>query len=665
MLQNDLTPENFKEKILTYFDDSSPLIDAPSFGGQPYEDRPQQKIMAREIAESLYEKYHLCVEAATGTGKSFAYLIPAIHYAHYIKKPVVIATHTIALQEQLINKDIPILKNLLNIDFTVALAKGRENYLCLKRLKNLGDNIHELLPSDKLIPEFKRLQQWSMDSDDGTRSDLEFKPTDQLWSLVCNELGGCNNEFSGANKHCFFLKARKQLYTADIIIANHALYCSDLALRLESNFTQKVLPDYHAVIIDEAHSFEETAATHLGIRVSRLGIFYLLNRLFNPRTNRGFLVKSGLLNARMACIQARENIDSFFKKLEIWLDQQSQNPLVYNTPGHIPNTFKHSWTVFLLELQNIIDDDEFDGDFKLEIDNFRNRLSRFYEGVDIFLNVKLDQFVYWFDIEGKGQRNIILNAVPLKTNEILKNVMFNQNFSVIMTSATLAYKNDLSHFQHRTGVDNALGIILDTPFDYKNNVDLYVPFSKIPDPGSENYSAAVSKYIKEFIIKSNGKAFVLFTSYSAMDSAAIELKDFFDINKIKLLIQGHELPRSKMIEIFRTDVNSVIFGTASFWEGIDIPGQSLSNVIIVKLPFSVPTHPLVHAKQEMIKAEGGNPFNNYFLPDAVLKFRQGVGRLVRSKYDTGMIVVLDPRIITSNYGKVFLESIPDCRRHIF
>ncbi len=665
MLQNDSSLEIFSEKILSYFDGSSPLIEAPSFGGQPYEDRPQQKIMAREIAESLYDKYHLCVEAATGIGKSFAYLIPAIYYAHYIKKPVVITTHTIALQEQLINKDIPILKNLLNIEFKATLAKGRENYLCLKRLQHLGNNLQELLPSDELIPELKKLQQWSIDSVDGSRADLDFNPSDKLWSLICNELGSCNNEFTEANKNCFFLKARKKLYSADIIIANHALFCSDLALRLESNFTQKILPDYQAVIVDEAHSFEDTAATHLGIRISRYGIFYLLNRLFDPKTNRGFLVKSGVLNARMACIHAREDIDNFFKRLETWLEQQSTNPLVYHTPGHIPNTFKHTWTIFLLELQNIIDDDAFENDSKVEIDNFRNRLIRICEGVDIFLNLKLDDFVYWFDIEGKNHRNIILNAVPLKTNEVLKHIMFDQNFSVVMTSATLAYKNDLSHFQRRVGVENALGIILDTPFDYKNNVDLYIPFSKIPDPKSESYMEAVTDYIKEFITKSNGKAFVLFTSYSAMHTAAENLEDFFHSQKIRLLIQGREFQRSKMIDIFRNDINSVIFGTSSFWAGIDIPGESLSNVIIVKLPFSVPTHPLVQARKEMIISEGRNPFNDYFLPEAVLKFRQGIGRLIRTKNDAGMIVVLDPRIITSNYGKIFLDAIPDCQRHIF
>ena len=274
--------------------------------------------------------------------------------------------------------------------------------------------------------------------------------------------------------------------------------------------------------------------------------------------------------------------------------------------------------------------------------------------------------VYWFEYRLKPNRNVSFFIVPIEVNTILEDVLFNQDISVVLTSATLSFKNDLGYIQKRIGAGSAKTLILDSPYDFKNKVDLFVPFSRMPEPNDlSSYIEAISEQIKYFIVKSKGKAFVLFTSYTIMNKVANELHDFFQLNNLVFMVQGKELQRSRMLEIFRKDIDSVIFGTDSFWMGVDVPGQSLSNVIIVKLPFSVPSHPLISARLERIKRSGGNGFRDYSLPDAVIKFRQGFGRLIRSKTDSGMIVVLDPRIIRSNYGKIFLESIPDCRRHIF
>lgn len=653
------------EVVAELFGDETPLREAHRFGGRPYEERAQQREMAVAVAESLAAGEHLCVEAPTGIGKSFAYLIPAIVYAKQTGRPVVITTHTIALQEQLLLKDIPLLQQVLGIPFSGALAKGRENYVCLHRLENTLRDHQEYLPVEELKPEVQRIADWASKTTDGTRSSLPFLPAAQTWSAVCSEPGVCPRESGQEDDTCFLARARRRLHKADIIVANHALFCVDLVMRRTSENGQSLLPPYGAVIVDEAHTFEEVAATHLGMRVTSYGVNMVMDRLYRPKSKRGLLAKAEGAEWRELAVRVRGITERFFTRLLQWVEDQEENPLSYFTPGHIPNQVNDSWGELLDGLRQLVKTSGLDDSYRQEVKNAMQRLSDYRETLDVFLEMRHPDYVYWFETYGRSTRYLSLNAVPVEVNTILRSEVFQQDFPVVMTSATLAIRQELRYFRERLGADDARELLLDSPFDFHEQVELHVPFKSMPSPKDPGFLEAACEQIEEFIIKTGGKAFVLFTSYRQMNEAADELESFFQANKLTLLVQGREHNRTQMLEMFRQDITSVIFGTDSFWMGVDVPGEALSNVIIVKLPFPVPTHPVVAARRERIEERGGNAFFEYFLPEAVLKFRQGIGRLIRSRDDHGIIVVLDSRIVRSSYGDTFLESIPDCQRFIF
>jgi ATP-dependent DNA helicase DinG len=566
----------------------------------------------------------------------------------------------------LMQRDIPLLKQLINIPFSSALAKGRGNYLCLNRLDKAINQQQEFLPTDDMMPEVKKIADWAGHTTDGSLSDLNFMPNNQLWSRLCSEPGTCTNDDDTAEKQCFFQKSRRKLYKADIIVANHAMVCVDLAMRRMNDLDQGILPDYQALIIDEAHTFEDVAATHLGIRITSYSAYILLGRLYNTRSHRGLLIRPGLLEARQAAIEAYEVTERFFSRLTQWLEAQDENPLTFKTPGHIPNLIDSTWSVLLKQLREINAMDDFDDEFKGEIRSIHGQLSDIKSQLHVFLNMSMEKSVYWFERYGSQQRYISMNVVPIEVNRILEDCLFNKEFNVVMTSATLAIDGDLDYFKSRIGATNSTSLILDSPFSIKDQVELYVPSIDMPEPSqSEFYLHAVCEHVKTFTLKTEGRAFVLFTSYSMMNLATDLLFDFYHENDIRLLVQGKDLSRTQMLDAFRSETRSVIFGTDSFWMGVDVPGDSLINVIIVKLPFLVPSHPLIAARKEHMEAQGKNSFFDYFLPEAVLKFRQGTGRLIRRKDDQGIIVVMDPRIMTKSYGRSFLSVFAECQRHVF
>ncbi len=654
-----------RDQVEAFFGCETPLKRAPEFGGRPYEERPQQREMAFQIAACLESGRHLFAEAPTGIGKSFAYLIPAIFLARSAGKPVVISTHTIALQEQLIHKDIPLLQQLVDTPFSATLAKGRENYLCQRRLANSQGGSQDFLPSLELMPEIARIAKWAETTRDGSRAGLEFKPGRQTWASVCSEPGVCPCD-QVPDKQCFFQKARRELYASDIIVANHALLCADFAMRRDSQNEQRILPDYAALIIDEAHTFEEVAATHLGLRLSSFSVSLVLNRLYNPRKQRGLLAHAQGKPAQAAAISAQDRTERFFQRLRLWLEEQDENPLTYRDAGHIPNVLAEPWSALADALKALEAQPDLDNDLRRELKAVRLRLLELRDKLDCFLKLNMENCVYWFERYGRELHHISLNVVPIEVNKILRELLFGQEFAVLMTSATMAVNNKLDYFRERLGCDDAETLTLDSPFDFREQVQLYLPYSELPDPReTDDFIEACCGQIKHFIGLTGGKAFVLFTNYSAMNTVADLLRDFFAENKLRLMVQGRDLQRSRMLEIFREEINSVIFGAASFWMGVDVPGEALSNVIITRLPFPVPSHPLVAAICERLEARGLSPFRDYSLPEAVLKFRQGFGRLIRSRDDHGIIVVLDPRIIRKGYGQVFLNSIPDCQRQVF
>ncbi|OGV33540.1 MAG: hypothetical protein A2020_10605 [Lentisphaerae bacterium GWF2_45_14] len=646
-----------------FFAPSSPLKEAVKHGGRPFEFRKQQSEMAEAVANALQSGENLCVEAPTGIGKSFAYLVPSILFAVKQKLPVLITTETINLQEQLIEKDIPILRKLLGIDFAAALAKGRSNYTCKRRLSIAsGGAAFDLVPNTAVLSEIERISKWADKSPDGSLSGVDFRISQQAWSSVCCEGGNCAGPKCGQFRECFYWKARREWDKADILIANHALFFTDLKIKQNEEKLETLLPAYSAVIIDEAHTLEDNAAEYMGLNISSSSMHYFLSRLYNPENGKGLLVRKGekILELRKKVAGLIDKSRAFFALFDNILLEQDDSVLRLRQPPAVPDIISQDLDKLASMIDEYARDDEGDKDFKIELASHSERARAFCEGIYQFLGMSLDEHVYW--IEKETQR-ISLYAAPLNVSEILGKYLFSGKFPVILTSATLTVNKNLAYFKERTGFRGGPEKILDTPFNYKEQAAIYIS-KHMPEPNETGYLDAAVSEIEKYIKMTHGKAFVLFTSYQMLKSCAEILQGFFDEFGINLLVQGEDLTRSAMLNRFKEDTNSVIFGTTSFWTGVDVPGEALSNVIITKLPFSVPSHPLITARSERIEREGRSSFMHYSLPEAVLRFRQGTGRLIRSSNDRGIIVILDRRIISKKYGRTFLNSIPECKVNI-
>lgn len=630
------------------------LSQAAGFAARPYEHRPQQADMAINIALAFQNRGNLCVEAPTGVGKSFAYLVPSIHYAKSQPRPVIISTETINLQEQLIYKDIPFLRKIIGIDFKAALAKGRSNYLCLRRLHMAADEHYDqLLPEPSLILDLKRLEKWVDGNCNGDRDDVGFRFESTAWNYCCCEAGNCRGSQCEFFRNCFYWKARNSWEKADIIITNHAMFFTDLKLKQDDDLEMTLLPQWSAVVIDEAHTLEDCASSHLGLRISGRGMMTFLNRLFNPEAGRGMLMRKGeaAMNLRKIAAELKPQINAFFSLFENLLLERNDSVRRLHKPGMVPDLLTAALGKFRNALADFAEAEE-DKSFKTELTAQVLRCDAFIDGIKSFVDMSFPDYVYW--IEGESN-SVTLQGAPLNVPEILEKILFNRKFPVILTSATLTVARSFDYFRSRTGFTNGVELRLDSPFS-PDQVRMYIPRS-MPEPNHDDYKNALLEQIPRFIDVTHGKAFVLFTSYQMMRFCAENLGDYFKNKGIRLLLQG-EMNRSMLLREFKDDIDSVIFGTDSFWTGVDVPGESLSNVIVTKLPFAVPSHPLIEARGEMIEKSGGNPFMEYSMPEAALKFRQGTGRLIRSKDDTGIIVILDRRVISKRYGQKFIESLP-------
>ena len=654
----DPEPEiNIHEECRKFFEVGGTLSTHSAINGRPAEERPQQLAMSLAISDALQCGENLCVEAPTGIGKSFAYLVPLIYRSQLCRRPALISTETINLQQQLIEKDLPFLRQATGIDFRAALAKGRQNYVCRRRLALLtGDQRDALLPVPSLVLDTERLIAKLENGLDGERGSAGDSIDPSVWQLVCSESGNCAGPKCEFYRNCYYFKARRQWDEADIVVANHALFLTDLAIRSESGGTSgALLPDYGAVLIDEAHTLENNAAEYLGIRITQAGIVGMLNKLFNPEKMRGLLMQSGPLmpELRMLAASARDEAYGFFAPYTELIRRSQESSLrLKNTPDNYPDRLTPALINLGRKLDELLEDMENDS-LRTELEGARERCRATIDTIATFTQRIMDDAVYYIEDNGMSAN---LYASPLNIPELLNAKLFNGNNPVILCSATLTVRNSFDYYVSRTGFSGGRMIRLDSPFS-PDQARVIIP-RHLLDPGDENYLESLVGHIRENVALTSGKAFVLFTSYQALRYCADALKSEFEDNNWRLLVQGGELSRNRMLEEFRKDTDSVLFGTDSFWTGVDVPGESLSNVILTRLPFASPGHPLIAARLERISASGKSSFTHYSLPEAVLKFRQGVGRLIRSRSDTGYIVILDPRVISKGYGRTFLESIP-------
>jgi len=624
--------------------------------GRLYEFRPQQQRMAEAIATALVNGENLCVEAPTGVGKSFAYLVPLILRARYGGRPAVVSTETINLQEQLIERDIPMLREVLGIDFKAALAKGRHNYLCRRRFAMLtGAERDALLPAPSLALDIDRLAKWIELGNSGALDGVDFKLDPATWGLVCCESGACAGPKCQFYRSCFYYQARRKWEEADIIVANHALFFTDLAMRFGDLSAGTLLPNYGAVLIDEAHTLENNAAAHLGLHFSRQSIVGELNRLYNPDSARGLLMRpgSGILEVRAVAAEARDEAYGFFTPYENFLADRRESAARLGEELNFPDRLSGK----LLQLSDALDrsiEAEEDDAFRVELESHRDRCRSLADDIVAFDRREISNAVYYVESEARG--GITLHAAPLNVAELLRKLLFDQDFPVHLCSATLTVGRKFDYYIGRTGYTGGATLLLDSPFS-PDQAQLLLP-AAMPDPASSEFDPALADEIFRRADMVDGGTFVLFTNYQSLRFCAAKLRERFALRGRQLLVQGEELGRSQMLREFKRDGRAVLFGTDSFWTGVDVPGEALSQVIVTKLPFPNPRHPLTAAREEEIKKTGASSFANYSLPEAVLKFRQGIGRLIRNRADRGTIVVLDRRVISKSYGRVFLNSIP-------
>lgn len=647
-----------------FFSEDTPLKSASSYGGRPYEKRPQQVEMALAVAGSFENCTNLCVEAPTGIGKSFAYLIPAIYHALAVRRPVLITTETINLQEQLVRKDLPLLRDLMKVNFSFALAAGRANYLCRRRLAlAMGEFRDEFLPTAELESDIGKIADWAETSETGFFTDLPFKIERGLWSCICSETASCSSGSCRFFRNCFYWRARREWDKADVLVTNHALFFVDLKMRSLEDLEATPLPDYSAVVFDEAHTLEDNAAKHLGLHLTSGNVRYFLNRLFNPRTGRGLLVRPGesSLAIRGLISKLHDLSFAFFDQFDVVLEKLPDKCLRIRKGGQFTDFLSAPLSELERRIREYMEEQE-NPEFKTELNAQLTRCSAIRDSIADFIAMKQSESVYW--VEGKsipqsGSVIVELYSAPLNVSDILSTSLFSQDFPVVLTSATLAVNSSLDFYMTRIGFRNGSNLVLSSPFNYWEQVKLYLART-MPAPNESCYNDAATAAIGDFVKMTEGHAFVLFTNYSMLRVCADNLLDFFRNNRYQLFVHGESLSRTLMLNEFKNSKNGVIFGTSSFWTGVDVPGDALKNVIITKLPFAVPNHPLTEARCDRIREAGGRPFEDLSIPNAVLMFRQGIGRLIRSKSDTGIIVVLDPRVVTKYYGRSFLNSIPKC-----
>ncbi|MEJ2199674.1 MAG: helicase C-terminal domain-containing protein [Desulfuromonadaceae bacterium] len=679
-----------------------------------YEDRPEQLRMAFAAGEAFNDNRLAVIEAGTGTGKSLAYLVPAIIWALANEERVVVSTNTINLQEQLIRKDIPFLQHAAGLEFRAVLVKGRNNYLCLRRAETA--RLEPGLFEDDLTGELNAILDWAASSPEGSKEELPFIPQEQVWEEVRCEIDQCARVRCQHYARCFFHKARRQAAAADLLVVNHALLLSDLALRLETdNYTASaVLPPFDRIILDEAHHLEDVATNFFSAQVTRFTFARPLNRLRHPRKpEKGLLPR--LLNALSRELPDSE--DQLYRALHERMENllMARQGLAERSVGMLEQIGQDLATA----LQKEIRDRE---EIKYRVipsfsssetwDSIRNRVRELAAEADLLGKGvrellrdcdRVPETVYdklhgqltdlrgiagrlegiagdlrffmaedpahctWLEVGkrriGRGSGILTrLCTAPLEVAEPLKKGVYDRFKTVIMTSATLAVGQSFDYFKHRVGLDRTepgrvTELLLPSPFAFHRQALVAIP-SDITEPGRSGFPEMVRDLTERAILAADGRSFVLFTAYSLLRRVHGEIAPVLTARGYHCLRQGED-NRHRLLKKFTADPTSVLFGTDSFWEGVDVPGRALEQVIITRLPFKVPTEPVLEARAEAIEQAGGDPFMQYTVPQAVIKFKQGFGRLIRHREDRGVVLILDARVVNKGYGRIFLRSLPD------
>jgi ATP-dependent DNA helicase DinG len=597
-------------------------------GLDSYEYRPQQVEMAEAIARALHEGRSLIVEAGPGTGKTFAYLIPAI----YSGDRVVISTGTKNLQEQIFLKDIPLLKAILPVKFTVAYMKGRENYLCQRRFK-----IFSRQPLFKVLEEasfFTEVSAWASQTQTGDRSELGGIPEDfSTWAEICCSRDHCLGTECPDHKSCFLTRMRQSAAQAQVIVVNHHLFFADLAVR---GVGGEVIPRYKRVIFDEAHQLEEVITTYFGLGVSN----YQVEELARDITRELSEGRRPPVNLQGAVDDLRGKAAQLFTlfQREERYRLRELDPMVFSLLSDIRSCLNTLRAI--LSKRSVSE----------EIAALIRRTHEIGGDLEFVLSQGDPQYVYWCENRGRG---VFLRASPIDVWQELDRRLYPRLETMVFTSATLSTQGGFGYFRERLGLKKTEELILPSPFDLQQQVLVYLP-PGLPEPNAPTFTQAAAREIEAILAITKGRAFVLFTSYKNMREVYGILKGRLPY---QLLIQG-EGPKHLLLEEFKEDVPSVLLGTASFWEGVDVPGEALSCVIVDKLPFDPPTEPVTQARIERIASQGGNPFYQYQIPAAIIALKQGLGRLIRGSDDRGVLSILDSRILTKEYGKLFLQSLP-------
>lgn len=713
--------------------------------GDGFEVRPQQRRMAEGVARAMDTASHLLVEAGTGTGKSFAYLLPAALRAAVYGEVVVISTHTISLQEQLVQKDLPLIQGVIarlaaqgalppaqtptgeHAAVKSVLVKGRGNYVSVRRLRLASERQDRLFADPAARRSLHVIEDWALSTLDGTLSTLPAVERMGVWDKVQSDSGNCMGKKCPNHAQCFFQRARGEMDGANILVCNHALFFSDLALRSQD---VGFLPAYKHVIFDEAHNVEEVAGEHFGVALSEGRVQHLLSTLYSGRSGKGYLPQLSLSGGDTEAVSralglvdrassaARAFFDDLLRVVQgggggvggaggrSWVDRpQRAEPepamVRIRRSGAVQNMLTPAFRELSMRLRLLKEQAKQEAD-RYEINAYIQRCDMIASDAETLVSHALQGYAYWAEASGGGEgdagsgRRLTLACGPVEVGPLLKERLFTREHSVVLTSATLAtrttredepterHETAFAHAMQRLGCEGAAAMQLGSPFDYARQVECFVDLRErvalagrrierdedvfaweapaqprhAGRAGAHNEGDRIAALILDHVRATGGGAFVLFTSFAMLRKCATLLAEPLIDLRLPLLAQGRDGSRTLILQRFREDPRSVLFGAASFWQGVDVRGQGLRNVVITKLPFDPPDRPLTQARLELIEQRGGNPFMEESLPRAVIRFKQGFGRLVRSAEDHGRVAVLDPRVVTARYGRLFLESLP-------